>query len=323
MTKYLILASTVFLAPTVFGQTHDQLASQGDSLYKAREYIKSSESYQQAFAFSKNSNDLYKAACSAALAGDSGNALSLLESAFQNGWLNIDHLKKDKDLDRLHNDKKWTVLIHKMQTKIDSIEANYDKPLQQELLAILEDDQGIRSQYIEATKKTGYSNTTVDSLVKIMLYKDSVNLIKVIKILDGKGWVGSDKVGKRANQALFLVVQHSDLKIQEKYLPMMRDAVKKGNANAAALALLEDRVALGQGKKQIYGSQIYRHQGTNSYYVAPLEDPDHVDERRTAMGLGYLSDYVKHWNIVWNIEEYKKQLPELERLQKEMSNQEK
>ena len=159
--------------------------------------------------------------------------------------------------------------------------------------------------------------------MKTILYNDSINLIKVTKILDEKGWVGNDKVGKRASQALFLVIQHSDLKTQEKYLPMMRDAVKKGNANAGALALLEDRVALGQGKKQIYGSQINRYQETDRYYVAPLEDPENVDKRRKEVGLGDLSDYVKQWNIVWNIEEYKKQLPEFEKLQKEMLGQRK
>ncbi len=56
--------------------------------------------------------------------------------------MNIDHLKTDTDLDQLHNDKKWTVLVNKMQNKIDSVEANYDKPLQKELLQIWEDDQG-------------------------------------------------------------------------------------------------------------------------------------------------------------------------------------
>ena len=93
----------------------------------------------------------------------------------------------------------------------------------------------------------------------------------------------------------------------------MREAVKKGNAMASSLALLEDRVAIGEGRMQIYGSQI----GTkpdNSHYVLPLEDPDHVDQRRAGVGLGPLAEYVKNWNIVWNVEQYKKDLPELKAL---------
>lgn len=321
MTRY-SLTLTFFLAlttGTIIGQTYKQLISEADSLYNAKDYKKSNELFQQAFKLGKgNSSDLYNAACTAALAGENDNAFCFLQLAFQNGWTNIYHLKKDADLNGLHADNKWKELVNKMQTKVDSIEANYDKPLQNELLQIFQDDQEIRHEYIAAAKKLGYNNPTVDSLVKIMLYKDSVNLIKVIKILDEKGWVGKDKVGVQANQTIFLVIQHSDLRIQEKYLPMMRNAVKEGNAIGSSLALLEDRIALEQGKKQIYGSQIYRNPETNEYYIAPLDDPENVDKRRTEVGLGLLADYVKQWNIVWNIEKYKLQLPTYEQLQQDM-----
>ncbi|MDD8016932.1 MAG: hypothetical protein PHP42_01030 [Bacteroidota bacterium] len=303
---------------TVSGQTYRQLIKQADSLYNSKDYKKSNDVYQQAFKFEKkNVNDLYNAACSAALAGDTKNSFEFLKLACQNGWLNIDHMKKDSDLNGLHNDGQWIALLSKMQNTIDSIEANYDKPLQKELLEIFNDDQSIRNQYITATKKLGYNNPTADSLGKIMIYKDSINLIKVTKILDEKGWVGKDKVGMQANQTLFLVIQHSDLKTQEKYLPMMREAVKKGNASASALALLEDRTALGQGKKQIYGSQIFTNHQTHKSYVAPLEDPDNVDKRRTEVGLGPLSDYVYQFGIMWDIEDYKKHLPEYEKQHQE------
>jgi hypothetical protein len=114
-----------------------------------------------------------------------------------------------------------------------------------------------------------------------------------------------------------MVIQHSDLKTQQKYLPMMRTAVKEGKTEARWLALLEDRVALGEGRKQIYGSQIYLNKKTNKSYVAPLEDPDNVDKRRKEVGLDPLSHYLKQWDLIWNQEEYKKQLPELELLNKE------
>jgi hypothetical protein len=48
----------------------------------------------------------------------------------------------------------------------------------------------------------------------------------------------------------------------------------------------------------------------------PLEDPDNVDKRRAKMGLGSFADYVKRWDIVWNSEEYKKQLLLIEAKQK-------
>ena len=109
-----------------------------------------------------------------------------------------------------------------------------------------------------------------------------------------------------------MVLQHSDLKTQEKYLPLMRKAVTNGKAKPKHLALLEDRVALRQGKKQIYGSQISMNSQTNEAFIMPLEDPDNVDTRRGLVGLPPLADYVSVWGIKWDIEQYKKDLPIIE-----------
>lgn len=149
------------------------------------------------------------------------------------------------------------------------------------------------------------------------MFKDSINLIKVSEILDKNGWVGADKIGGQANQTLFLVIQHADLETQQKYLPMMREAVKINNASASALALLEDRVRLREGNRQIYGSQIGTDHNTQMNYVLPLEDPRNVDLRRAEVGLGPLADYVIKWDIIWDVEEYIKLLPKIEALQTE------
>ncbi|WP_396147804.1 DUF6624 domain-containing protein [Flavobacterium sp.] len=303
----------LFLFSLSFSQNYKSLVSEADALYKNKDYKKSVEKYTEAFKIEqKSGSDFYNAACSAALLGKKNVAFQWLQLALDKGWINVRHLKTDTDLDALHNDKKWLPFVNEMQKIVDVKEANLDKPLQAELLAIYEDDQDIRRTFIKAQKDYGYQSKIVDSLGRIMMQKDSINLIKVTKILDKHGWVGADKVGGQANQTLFLVIQHSDLPTQQKYLPMMREAVKNKNASSSALALLEDRVALGEGKKQIYGSQIGFDKETNTNYVLPLEDPDTVDQRRASVGLGLLADYVKNWNIVWNVEEYKKQLPELE-----------
>ena len=190
------------------------------------------------------------------------------------------------------------------------------KYTQKKLLEIYKNDQEIRTEFMSAQKKYGYQGKQIDSLGKIMGIRDSLNLLKVVKILDEKGWVGKDKVGQQANQTLFLVIQHSDLKIQQKYLPSMREAVIKGNADAGSLALLEDRIALREGRKQIYGSQIRTNPNTKTQYVLPLENPEKVDERRSSVGLEPLAEYVKFWNIIWDVEKYKGDLPEIEKISK-------
>jgi len=93
---------------------------------------------------------------------------------------------------------------------------------------------------------------------------------------------------------------------------MPRTAVKEKKAFPAKLALMEARVALAEGRRQVYGSQLSSDPKAGGLYVRPLEDPDHVDERRAALGLGTMAGYLQHWNLAWDVEAYKKQLTSLE-----------
>lgn len=303
-----IFLFVLFTVNSACAQDYNALISQADSLYKVKNYPASLDAYNEAFKLQmKNPLDLYNAACSAALTGDKDKAFTYLNTSFDIGWTNINHAKQDPDLTLLRPDSRWDETIAKLQAKLDILEANYDKPLQQELLEILRTDQLYRVHVDSVRKTYGNDSPQLQELWKKILEIDSVNTLKVTNILDTRGWVGRDVVGNDANMTIFLVIQHAELPVQEKYLPMMREAVKNGNAKASSLALLEDRVLLRNGKKQLYGSQVGYDEATKTYHVQPLEDPDNVDKRRAEMGLGPLANYVKNWGIVWNVEEFKKQ----------------
>ena len=107
-------------------------------------------------------------------------------------------------------------------------------------------------------------------------------------------------MGEKGNSALFLVVQHAPLSTQEKYLPMMREAVKKGKARGTSLALLEDRVLMRNGKRQLYGSQVVTDPETSEKRFFPIEDVDNVDRRRAEVGLQPLAEYAQHFGITWD-----------------------
>jgi hypothetical protein len=197
-------------------------------------------------------------------------------------YTNLEHITSDTDLVSLHKDKRWKKVIRqvtKNKEKEEEEEANYDKPLVAKLDSIYTEDQGHRVQINEIGQKYGWKSPQMDSMWKMIGIADSINLVKIKQLIDTRGWLGEKVVGQRGNLTIFLVIQHADQKTQEQYLPIMRDAVAKGNANAASLALLEDRVALGQGKKQIYGSQTGRFAETGESYVLPLEDPDNVEPK--------------------------------------------
>lgn len=43
-----------------------------------------------------------------------------------------------------------------------------------------------------------------------------------------------------------------------------------------------------------------KDQESGNYFVAPLKDPNKVNERRAQVGLGKIEDYVSRWNITWD-----------------------
>ncbi|WP_341908480.1 DUF6624 domain-containing protein [Fluviicola taffensis] len=301
-------------------QVYDSLVTQAFGLYEIKEYKASAEKYAEAFvAFGGKGDpgDRYNAACSWSLANQSDSAFVQLFKITENGgYTNLAHITSDSDLNSLHKDKRWKKVIRQVKKNKTKEEANYDKPLISKLDVIYNDDQSHRLEIDQIEEKYGWKSPQMDSIWKVIELKDSLNLIQVRKILDTRGWLGADIVGGKGNSTLFLVIQHADQKTQEQYLPMMREAVAKGNAAASSLALLEDRVALGQGKKQIYGSQIGVFKETGVNYVLPLDDPDNVDKRRAEVGLGKLQNYINYWGLTWNVEEYKKNLPKYEEEQK-------
>jgi hypothetical protein len=325
MKRYLLILIIGIGAANLYGQQIPQkyfdLIKKADSLYQAKDYKNSALTYSSAFkanGWKAMSDDRYNAACSWALSNVPDSAFfNLFRIAKMMNYINYNHISTDTDLQSLYSDKRWDELLKIVKQNKEKAEANMNKPLMQKLDSIYTDDQKYRKQIGETETKYGRESKEIKELWSVIREKDSVNLIQVKVILDKYGWLGPDVIGPQGNNTLFLVIQHADQATQEKYLPMMREAVKKGNAQGSALALLEDRVALRQGKKQIYGSQIGRDE-TGAYYVSPLEDPDNVDKRRASVNLPPLADYTIKWNIKWDVEQYKKDLPKLEEKQKKM-----
>ena len=322
MKKIIFLFGCFITTQFSYGQSaeYSALVKKADSLYNAKEYKNSAFAYSEAFktnGWKGMPNDRYNAACSWALTNCTDSSFfQLYRIATKANYMNYGHITTDPDLNSLHNDYRWKPLLEIIKQNKEKAEANLNKPLATQLDSIYIEDQKYRLQMDEIEKKYDWESKEMKAHWKIINEKDSINLIKVKSILDKYGWLGADVVGEQGNSTLFLVIQHSDQATQEKYLPMMREAVKNGKAQGSSLALLEDRVAIRQGKKQIYGSQIGRDNETQLYYISPLEDPDNVDKRRAEVGLQPLAEYVNHWQIKWDVEQYKKDLPKIEAKEK-------
>ena len=96
---------------------------------------------------------------------------------------------------------------------------------------------------------------------------------------------------------MWLLAQHADADpaFQAECLPLLAAAVEAGEAARASLAYLEDRVCVGRGEPQRYGTQGADGED-GRWRPRPLAEPDEVDRRRADAGLEPLATYVARMN---------------------------
>jgi hypothetical protein len=124
------------------------------------------------------------------------------------------------------------------------------------------------------------------------------NFPLVEKILHTYSYPTYSLVGQASGQHYFLLVQHSDfnLPFQQRALKLMRGAVRRHEASGQQYAYLVDRIALNQGKPQVYGTQVVMSGNTQ---VKPCLAPAKLNERRKAVGLEPIEDYLKKCNAAF------------------------
>src|ERR1051325_9407619 len=254
MKKFILFFILLSISKASFSQAPQEyytLMSKTDSLYYAKDYKGAALACSNAFksyGWKAFPGDRYNAACFWALANVPDSAFFQLQLiASKANYSDYDHISTDSDLLSLHTDKRWEPLMKKIKENKEKAYEKLNKPLALRLDSIYNDDQKCRELAMR------FDN---DSIGRIIMKQDSVNLVKVVAILDKYGWLGSDEVGSQGNSALFLVIQHADLKTQEKYLPMIKEAVKNGKAEPSQLALLIDRIEMRNNRPQVYGSQV-------------------------------------------------------------------
>nr|WP_314858380.1 DUF6624 domain-containing protein [uncultured Undibacterium sp.] len=304
MKKWIIAASIALASASVLAQNYSSIIQQARSALNKKDYKKANAQFKSAFVLEQdNYADLYDAACVAALVNDKNRAFKLLNLSIEYGWTDLEHVKKDSDLVSLHTDPGWKKIIHSLQIKSAEQEKQYDQKLKAQLEQIFDTDQNLRNQLVSIGKKLGYASEEAKVLWKQIAEKDALHLKAVEAILTEHGWLGPKQVGAKASETLFLVIQHADDNARRKYAPMMRKAVKEKKATAGSFAMMEDRIAVEAGEKQTYGSQLSIVDGHT--VLSPTEDPDHLDERRAALGMTGIADYLNSSKIEWNVNTFK------------------
>lgn len=307
MTRLFIFSILVSASIALYAQNsvYDSYIRQADSLFMAGEYETAAQTFSDAFqtlGWRGYPADRFDAAKAWVKAGNSDSAFFHLQRLIEKTDFLDDEsrLTLEPDFEPLHNDLRWSRLQTLLFLKKDRREALRNDPLALELERMYTLDQWYRIHWDSVIALHGRKSPEFADFLRRNREQDSLNVVRMAQILDEQGWPGPDEVGEKGSKAVFLVIQHADLPVQEKYLPAMRKAVAEGKAEASNLAYLEDRVLMRQGKPQRYGSQVIADKQTGAWVLHPVEDPENLDKRRAAVGLGPIKDYLEMMGATWN-----------------------
>ena len=170
-----------------------------------------------------------------------------------------------------------------------------DPTLRAELLRMVRADQEVRAK-ITADPHLLAGPTTTDrnaiALIQQGMAIDRRNTARMAQIVAKHGWPGKSLVGEDGSEAAFLLVQHADQAkaFQKRCLPLLKTAADRGEARKKDWAYLTDRVLLGEGKPQIYGTG-FQPNANGELVPLPIYDEANVDARRKSVGLPPLAEY--------------------------------
>ncbi|MEA9655305.1 DUF6624 domain-containing protein [Xanthomonas campestris pv. raphani] len=256
--------------------------------YQAQDYARCAEILGAlqgaAIPFPSNGELLY-AECLAA-AGQTDQALRYLDNEMPSGRIAVEDLRsKDRPgLNRLRTTAGWPALLAKAEHLSAQQTATVDQPLRNELLARVEQDQRVRHAAIAVGGKPE------DWVRTAPVDRDNTAWLK--QVIARKGWPGRSLVGEDGANAAWTLVQHADadLAFQEQALKLMEAALTRRDVAPSEVALLTDRVLVGQNKPQRYGTQ-FKAEADGSMALRPTEDIAGLEGRRRAVGLPPMAEY--------------------------------
>jgi len=171
-----------------------------------------------------------------------------------------------------------------------------------ELVEMAIKDQRYRGRIASLDKLKSLSGSDADTLQSLWGKQtplDSSILTRLEQIIEQYGWPTLSAVGQAGSSSAWMIIQHADLPVQEKYFPLMLEQAERGELLWRNLALTVDRIRVRKGEPQVYGSHPRRNPDTMEWEVYPIEDEMNVNKRRKEVGLGPLEEYLAQWDIIY------------------------
>ena len=146
--------------------------------------------------------------------------------------------------------------------------------LREQLHAMVKEDQDARLAFDHARMQAA----------------DRKSRSEVLRIFDRHGWITYSLAGKEASNNFWLLVQHQTPEIQRRMLSALKKAAKAGDASMSNYVYLYDRVQIGLGKPQRWGTQVTCENGRP--VLSPVDDLTAVERRRKELYMMPIGDYL-------------------------------
>ncbi|HMO39004.1 MAG TPA: hypothetical protein PKC76_15175 [Saprospiraceae bacterium] len=178
--------------------------------------------------------------------------------------------------------------MEKVKNLCDSVYSSFDSTLIDILSIIKESDQKYRADQKYSPWIKGNESYWEEQAII-----DSINILLVNKILLRHGYPGRQKVGRELEDVAFMVIQHADIKNQEKHLYIIKNAVEQRQLYKSAYPLLVDRIRMKKHLPQIYGTQLVHNKKRDRLELYKMESLEGIDELRAKYGLSTLRSYLE------------------------------
>lgn len=247
----------------------------------------------------ENSNNLYNYSCALSISGQIDSCFKYLNLAIELDTSTI--ALTDPDFIPIREKDSWNDFENRL---IAMLNEKFDNPYKDleyakilwEMMAF---DQAYYTEIKLAELKVGKNSSVVKALWKLKHILNEKNQEELEKLIELKGWPKQSEVGRRAASAAFLIIQHSNIDKQKKYLPIIEDLCKEKEADLQHYALMYDRVQTSENKPQKFGTQIRYNEETKTHELFPLLDETKVEEWRKECNMMPLEVYVLQWGIKW------------------------
>ena len=201
---------------------------------------------------------------------------------------NSSFITENRFIKYFNNNARDSIFLSYMIKKCDSVWNSLDSNLISILKEVEINDQKYRKNIIDS-----YWATDGKKLMEKQEELDKINTKIITKIIDSLGYPGRNTVGLDLEDVAFLVIQHSDLETQQKYLQVIKDASEDYQLLFYAFPLLYDRICMKKNLPQLFGTQtIYDHR-KEKQTLYKIDDPIKVNERRKQYGLSTIEYKIK------------------------------